>query len=115
MKRQITEDSDGGSIIGNLDTTLQKTKLTIAMNESLNRERAKELTRNECQNICSVFNLFRGRSKFIYLLLNEIIVKFADQLKADMSTFEKGSHLVNRVIDLLVTRVNSAPKVGSSN
>lgn len=85
---------------------MQASKLVIALNEDLNKLRVRDLIREECQNMCNLFNLFRVRSKFIWLLIEQIITKYQAQIVDDVAAYSCHLNKVNDVIEVLTITIS---------
>ena len=96
--------------ICNVDLSLQVSKLTLALNEKLSKQRARDLIRDECQNMCNLFNLYRYRSNFVCLLLEQIIQKYSIQIGADIAAYKKHTKDTAKLGDCLFERANELKK-----
>lgn len=93
-------------LIGNTDIGIQSKKRTEAYQFRLNKERAKEIIRESCQNMCSMFNLFRGRSRFVYMLLEDILSNYSIKLIDSTARYEECVDMVTGVVQMLVGHIS---------
>lgn len=103
-------------LIGNTDIGIQSKKRTEAYQSKLNKERAKEIIRDSWQNMYSMFNLFRGRSRFVYMLLENILSNYSIKLIDCTTRYEECVDMVTGVVQMLVghiaEKIEKNPTVG---
>lgn len=106
--RTLIDFKGSSDVIGNTDISMQAKKRADAELTKFNRERAREIIRESCQHMCGLFNLFRGRSRFICLLLEDMFSNYCLKTKDKLSSYEECLNLVVGVVQVLVSRLSES-------
>lgn len=93
-------------ILGNTDLGMHAKKSAESKKTLFSRERAIGIIRESCQYLCNIFNLFRGRSKFIYLLLEDLLENYCTKIDSRLALYEACLALVTSLTQTVVQHLS---------